>query len=300
MKSLIGILVLLAALPLATARAAEPWPARPITLVAPGGAGGTSDLFARILAEGLTRELGRNVIVENRPGAGLNIGFQAVAQAKPDGYTLLIGAAALGINPHLYKNLAYDPIRDLQPVRLIARLPNVVTVKGDSSLKSVAELIALLRASPGRFNYSSGGAGTVVHLSTEYFKSITGTDLVSVPYKSSALAASAVVSGDVLVAFENIPIVLPMVKGGKLRALAVTSAFRSSSLPDVPTVAESGLKDYEFTSWFGLLAPTGTPADVVKSSTRPRNDSLHRRRRRSACARLARSRPTRARKRSPG
>lgn len=264
MKNLIRILVLLAALPLATARAAEPWPARTITIVVPAPAGGTIDLFARLLTEALTRDLRGTVVVENRPGAGTNIGNQWVAQARPDGYTLLVGAAPLTINPHLYKSLAYDPIRDLQPVRLIARVPNAIVVKGDGPLKSVSELIEQVRANPGRFNYGSPGSGTSVHLATELFKSMTGTELVHVPYKSSPQSASAVLSGDVLVAFENMPIVLPLVKAGKLRALAVTGAARSPSLPDVPTVAEAGVKGYEVSAWFGLLAPARTPAEVVR------------------------------------
>jgi tripartite-type tricarboxylate transporter receptor subunit TctC len=262
-KSPIRVLVLLAALTLPAARAAEPWPARPITVVAPAGAGGTADLFARLVGEGLTRELGRPVLIENRPGAGTNIGNLSVAQAKPDGYTLLLGAATLAINPHLYKNLAYDPVRDFRPVRLVARMPNVVVVRGDGPLKSTADLIELARAHPGRFNYGSPGSGTSVHLATELFKSMTGIALVHVPYKSSALSAGAVLSGDVLVAFENMPVVLGLVKAGKLRALAVTSASRSSSLPEVPTVAEAGVKGYEVAAWFGLLAPAGVPPEVV-------------------------------------
>jgi tripartite-type tricarboxylate transporter receptor subunit TctC len=263
MKNVIRVLVLLTALPLGAPRAAEPWPARTITIVAPSAPAGTSDLFARLVAEGLARGLGRSVVVENRPGAGTNIGSQAVAQAKPDGYTLLIGAAALTINPHLDKNLGYDPIRDLRPVRLVARMPNVVVVKGEGPLKNASQLLEQVRANPGRFNYASPGSGTSVHLATELFKFMTGTELVHVPYKSSALSAGAVLSGDVLVAFENMPVVLGLVKAGKLRALAVTGAARSTSLPDVPTLAETTVKGYDVFTWFGLLAPAAIPRELV-------------------------------------
>ena len=244
--------------------AAQTWPERTITIVAPGGPGGTTDIFARLLAAGLPKALGQAVIVENRAGAGTNIGNQSVAQAKPDGYTLLIGAAALAINPHLYKALAYDPQRDLQPVRLIARIPNVVVVNAASPARTVKDLIDLLRRNPGKYNYASPGAGTTVHLGTELFKSLTATDFVGVPYRSSALSMSAVLGGEVLVAFENMPVVLPHVKAGTLRALAVTSASRSPNLPDVPTLAEAGVAGCEVTSWFGLVAPAGVPPDVIR------------------------------------
>ena len=253
----------LAALAIFPVAAQTTWPARTVTIVAPGGAGGTTDIFARLLAPVLAKDLGQSVVVENRPGGGLNIGFQWVAQAKPDGYTLLIGALALATNPHLYKTLSYDPQRDLQPVRLIARIQNVVAVNANSNVRSVADLIDLLRRNPGKYNYSAG-TGTAVHLGTELFKSMTSTDFVFVPYKSSAEAVTAVLSGDVLVAFENMPVVLPHVKAGKLRALAVTSASRSQDLPDVPTLAESGLAGFDVSSWFGLLAPAGTPPEVVR------------------------------------
>lgn len=242
---------------------AQSWPTKFVTIVAPGGPGGTTDIFARLLAVGLPKELGQAVIVENRAGAGTNIGSQYVAQAKPDGYTLLIGAAAVAVNPHLYKSLAYNPQRDLEPIRLIARIPNVIAVHANGP-RNLKELIELLRANPGKYNYASGGAGTMVHLGTELFKSMTQTDIVGVQYKSSALAVSAVLAGEVLVAFENIPVVLPHVKAGTLRALAVTANVRSKNLPDVPTLAEAGLTGYDVTSWFGLFAPTGTPSEAIK------------------------------------
>jgi tripartite-type tricarboxylate transporter receptor subunit TctC len=264
LNSLLRILAF-ALLPWVGAHAAEPWPARTIVLVAPAQAGGAIDLFARLSAEGLARELGRSVLVENRPGAGTNIGNQFVARALPDGHTLLLGAATLAINPHVYKGLAYDPMRDLLPVRLVARVPNVVVVSAGGSVSSVSELVRLARANPGRFNYSSPGPGTSVHLAAELFKAMTDTNLVHVPYKSSPASAAAVLAGEVLVAFENMPIVLGPVKAGKLRALAVTTAQRSSQLPDVPTLAEAGVKGYDVSAWFGLLAPAGTPPEIVRA-----------------------------------
>jgi tripartite-type tricarboxylate transporter receptor subunit TctC len=245
-------------------RAAEAWPTRTVTIVAPGPAGSTSDLFARLVADGLAKELGRAVIVENRPGAGTPLGAQVVARAKPDGHTLLIGAAALAIGPHVYRNIAFDPVRELQPVRVIAHFPNVVVVSGTGSIKSVTELVGVIRANPGRFNYASGAVGISEHLAGELFKSMTGTDIVHVPFKGSTDAAMAVVSGDALVDFANIAVVLPQVKAGKLRAIAVTSATRSSNLPDVPTVSEAGVRGYDVSTWFGLLAPAGTPPEIIR------------------------------------
>jgi len=258
----------IAAIALATASlhaaAAEPWPSRTITVVAPGAAGGTSDMFARLLADGLSKELGRAVIVENRDGVGTLLGSKAVAGAKPDGYTLLVGAAALTISPHVYKTIQLDPTRDLQPVRVLARFPNVVIVNAASPVSTMPQLMQQLRANPGRYNYSSGGIGISEHLSGELFKSMTGVDVVHVPFKNSTQSALAVVQGDAFVSFGNMAAVMPHIKGGKLRAVAVTSATRASSMPDVPTVAESGVPGYEVSTWFGLLVPAGTPPEIVR------------------------------------
>ena len=245
-------------------QAAQSWPARTITIVAPGAAGSTSDLFARLLADGLSKDLGRAVIVENRAGVGTLLGAQVVASAKPDGHTLLIGAAALAIGPHVYRNIEFDPVRDLQAVRVIARFPNVVVVNGNGAIKNVTELLEVIRANPGRFNYASGGVGISEHLAGELFKSMSGIEIVHIPFKSSVDAAMAVVTGDALVDFGNIAAVLPQVKAGRLRAIAVTSGTRSSSLPEIPTVSESGVSGYEVSTWFGLLAPAGTPPDVIR------------------------------------
>jgi tripartite-type tricarboxylate transporter receptor subunit TctC len=264
MNLILRSLACLAAVCALGSQAAESWPTRTVTIVAPGPPGSTSDLFARLVADGLAKELGRTVIVENRPGAGTLLGAQVVARAKPDGHTLLIGAAALAIGPHIYRNIAFDPIRELQPVRVIAHFPNVVVVSGAGSIKTVTELLDVIRANPGRYNYASGGVGISEHLAGELFKSMTGTDIVHVPFKGSTDAGLAVVTGDALVDFGNIAAVLPQVKAGKLRAIAVTSRTRSSSLPDVPTMSEAGVTGYDVSTWFGLLAPAATPPDVVR------------------------------------
>jgi tripartite-type tricarboxylate transporter receptor subunit TctC len=248
---------------LGPAFAAE-WPSKPITVVAPGNAGGTADTFARLLAQGLAKDLGRPVIVENRGGAGTLLGSQWVAKATPDGHTLLLGMAALAISPHMYKHMAVDPVRDFQPVRMLARSPNVVAVTPASPVHSVSQLVREARAHPKRFNYASGGVGISEHLSAELFVAMTGVELVHVPYKSSADSVMAVVAGDALVTFGNMAVALPQVKAGKLRAIAVTGTRRSSNLPDVPTVAEAGIGGYEVSTWFGLLAPAGTPPEVVR------------------------------------
>jgi tripartite-type tricarboxylate transporter receptor subunit TctC len=255
-----AVLVALSAVGL---QAADKWPMRTITIVAPGPAGSTSDIYARLVADGLSKELASSVIVENRSGVGTLLAAKMVAQAKPDGHTLLIGAAALAISPHVYKNMSIDPVRDFQTVRLIVRFPNVVVVASGSPVKSIEELLALVRANPGRYNFASGAVGISEHLAGELFKSMTNTDLVHVPFKGSADAAMSVVTGDALVAFGNMSVVLPHVKGGKLRAIAVTSATRSSTLPEVPTVAEAGVGGYEVSTWFGLLAPAGTSPEVI-------------------------------------
>jgi tripartite-type tricarboxylate transporter receptor subunit TctC len=257
-------LLMIGAIAATTVVRADAWPTRPLTIIAPAAPGGTSDLFARLLAEGLARELGQNVIVDNRPGAGTNIGNQAVARAAPDGYTLLLGMTTLAVNPHLYKDLPYDPQRDLKPIRLLGQMHNVVVVPATSSVTTLKSLIGEAQARPGAMNYASPGKGTSVHLATELFKSMSATDMMHVPYKSSALSAAAVMSGETHVAFENMPVVLGAVKAGRLRAIAVTGAKRSANLPDVPTVAEAGLAGYEVTGWFGLVAPAATPPEIVR------------------------------------
>lgn len=237
---------------------------RPLTIVAPGNAGGTADIFARLMAEGLSRELGHPAIVENRGGAGTLLGSYAVARALPDGNTLLVAAAALTISPHLYKTPAVDPTRDFQPIRTIARFPNVLVVQPDVPVKTVRDLVAMARSKPGQINYSSGGVGISEHLSGELFQSLTSTRLNHVPYKSSAASVLAVVTGETLATFANLAVALPQIRAGKLRPLAVTGGERSPSLPEIPTMAEAGVEGYEVSTWFALLGPAGMPPDVVR------------------------------------
>jgi tripartite-type tricarboxylate transporter receptor subunit TctC len=264
MRRLIRTLVVVLASAAPGLQAADAWPTRTVTLVAPSGPGGTSDIFARMLADRLAKDLGRAVIVENRAGVGTLLGAQAVARARPDGYTLLVGAAALTIGPHLLKDMAIDPVRDFAPVRVIARFPNLLIVPDASAVKSVPELLARARAEPGKLVVSSGGVGISEHLSAELFQSMTRTSLVHVPYKSSAESVTAVVSGDAQLSFANMLAAVPAVKAGRVRPIAVTGPARSPFLPDVPTVAEAGVAGFEVLTWFGLLAPAGTPPAIVR------------------------------------
>ena len=230
----------------------------------PFAAGGATDVLARLVGERLTATLGQQVVVDNRPGAGGNIGSDVVARAEPDGYTILMGAVGThAINPSLYPKMPYDPVKDFAPVTLVASVPNVLVVNPEVPANSVQELIDLAKAKPGELNFASSGNGTSIHLSGELFKAMTGTDIVHVPYKGSGPAVTDLLGGQVQMMFDNMPSSLPHVKAGKLRALGVTSAKRSPALPEVPTIAEAGVPGYDATSWFGILAPAGTPEPVV-------------------------------------
>jgi tripartite-type tricarboxylate transporter receptor subunit TctC len=255
--------ILLAAF--ATVALAQSWPSRPVKWIVPFAAGGTTDILARIIGEKLAVALGQPVVVENRPGAGGGVGADQVAKAAPDGYTIMGGTISThAINASLYKNLPYDPVRDFAPITLIVRLPNMLVVNPDVPAKDVRELIALLKANPGKYTFASSGNGTSQHLSGELFKSMTGVEMQHIPYKGSPPALQDVVSGQVTMTFDNITTAWPLVKGGKLRALAVTTAKRSPIAPDVPTLAEAGLAGYEIGSWQGVFAPAGVPAEIVK------------------------------------
>jgi tripartite-type tricarboxylate transporter receptor subunit TctC len=259
-----------AALPLAVS-AQGAWPQKPVRIVVPFAAAGTTDILARAIAPELQRVFGQSFVVDNKPGAGGNSGAAEVSKAAPDGYTLLMGTVGThAINVSLYPRLPYDPVKDFVPVTLVAGVPNVVVVSPQLAqrhhLETVADLVRALKANPGRFNMASSGNGTSIHLAGELFKSMTGTFMVHIPYRGSGPALIDLMAGNMDVMFDNLPSAMPHIKSGKLRALAVTSATRSAALPDLPTVAEAGgpaLKGYEASSWFGLLAPAGTPADVV-------------------------------------
>ena len=253
------VLMLVAAL-----SSAQTYPTKPIRLVVPFPPGGATDILARDVAQKLTEAWGQSVIVDNRPGAGGNIGSELVAKSAPDGYTLEMGTVGThAINASLYAKMPYDHVKDFTPVILVAGVPNVLVVTPSLPVSSVAELIAYAKANPGKLNFASSGNGTSIHLSGELFKVMAGVQMTHIPYKGSAPALQDLIAGQVQLMFDNLPPSLPQIKAGKLRALAVTSLARAPALPDVPTLAESGLPGFEASSWFGILAPAGTPAPIV-------------------------------------
>ncbi|ALM82914.1 tripartite tricarboxylate transporter substrate binding protein [Bordetella sp. N] len=248
----------------APATAAGHYPSNPIRIIVPFAAGGTSDLVTRILAQAMGTELNVPVIIDNRPGAGGNIGSELVARAAPDGYTLLMGTVAThGINASLYKSMPFDPVKDFAPVSLVASTPSVLEVNPKLPVKSVAELIAYAKAHPGALYFGSAGNGSSHHLAGELFDSMAGVKMTHVPYRGTAAAVTDTIGGQVQVIFDTLPSAMPYVKSGQLRALAVTSTNRDPALPDLPTLAEAGLPGYEVGSWYGLLAPAGTPPSIV-------------------------------------
>jgi tripartite-type tricarboxylate transporter receptor subunit TctC len=226
--------------------------------------GGGTDIIARMLAEKFSEAFKQSFVVENRPGASNTIAADLTAKAPPDGYTLLMGTVGThAINASLYAKMPYDHVKDFAPVILVAGVPNVLVVHPSVPANNVQELITYIKANPGKVNFASSGSGTSIHLAGELFKTMAGVSMTHVPYKGSAPAVTDLIGGQVQLMFDNLPSALPQIKAGKLRALAVTSAQRASALPDVPTVAEAGLPGFDATSWFGLLAPAGTPKDVV-------------------------------------
>jgi tripartite-type tricarboxylate transporter receptor subunit TctC len=244
---------------------AQAWPSKPIKWVVPFAPGGTTDILARTVGEKLALALGQPVVIENKPGAGGGVGAEFTAKAAPDGYTIMGGTISThAINASLYKSLPYDPVKDFVAITLIARVPNMLVINPEVPAKDVKELIALLKANPAKYSFASSGNGTSQHLSGELFKAMSGTDMQHIPYKGSPPALQDVVGGQVTMTFDNITTAWPLAKAGKLRALAVTTARRSSIAPDVPTLAESGLPGFEVGSWQGVFAPAGTPPEIVK------------------------------------
>ena len=247
------------------------WPVKPVRIVVPFAPGGTTDILARAMATELTKSFGQSFIVENRAGAGGNVGADAVAKSAPDGYTILMGTVGThGINKALYATMSFDPVRDFAPITLVAGVPNIMVVNAEKAsrlkINSVQDFIKYAKANPGKLNMASSGNGTSIHLAGELFKSMSGTYMVHFPYRGSSPAMLDMVGGSMDVMFDNLPSAMPQIKAGKLKALAVTSAQRSAAVPDVPTLEESGgpaLKGYEASSWFGLLAPAGTPPEIV-------------------------------------
>jgi tripartite-type tricarboxylate transporter receptor subunit TctC len=246
---------------LAPAALAQNWPSRPIKLIVSFPPGGLIDNMARLIAPRLAQELGQPIVVDNKPGAGGNLGAGEVSRAAPDGYTLLMASPPLTINPALYKKLPYEP-RNIAPIGLLGRVPNVLVVSAASGIQSVAELTARAKARPGELNYASNGNGTSLHLSAELYKNQAGVFVTHIPYRGAAAGLTAVIAGEVSFMFDNLPSALGLIQSGRLRALAVTTAQRSSVLPQVPTMEEAGVKGYQVSAWFGLAAPAGLPAPV--------------------------------------
>ena len=259
----------LACLAVLPAAAQGTWPTKPVRIVVPFAAGGTTDILARAVAPELSKAFGQQFIVDNRAGAGGNVGADIVAKSAPDGYTLLMGTVGThGINRALYEKLPYDPIKDFAPITLVAGVPNVMVMQTEKArtlgINNVADFIKYAKANPGKVNMASSGNGTSIHLAGELFKSMSGTYMVHFPYRGSGPALLDMVGGTMDVMFDNLPSSMPQIKAGKLKALAVTSAKRSDALPDVPTIEQAaGLKGFDASSWFGLLAPAGTPPDIV-------------------------------------
>jgi len=257
-----GLALLFAALTATTQ--AQTFPSKPIRLICPFPPGGAVDIASRAIAAEMSKTLGQQVTVENRPGAGGNIGGAEVARAAPDGYTMLMTTSGIqAINPVLYPKMQYDPNKDLAPVSVLVSLANVLVVNPAVKANSVAELVALAKSQPGKMTFASSGSGTSIHMSAELFKQLTKIDIVHVPYKGSAPALTDLIGGQVNLMFDNIPSALPHIKAGRLHALATTGARRDPTLPDLPTVAEAGVKGYESGVWFGLAVPAGTPKEII-------------------------------------
>ncbi|ARO31642.1 bordetella uptake domain-containing protein [Rhizobium sp. NXC14] len=269
------ILGLTAMLGFSSSAVAADFPDRPITMVVPFAAGGSTDVVARIVAQKMSEDLGQQVIVQNVAGAGGNLGAGNVARAEPDGYTILMGTVAThALNPLILKSTPYDPEKDFAPVSLLVVVPNVLVVNPELPAKTVQELVALLKAEPDRYSYASSGNGTPLHLSGELFKSMAGVSMQHIPYKGAGPALNDVIGNQVPIMFDNLPSSSSHIKAGTLRALAVTTAERAPSFPDVPTIAESGIPGYETYTWNALFAPANTPGEVVTRLNASANKAL--------------------------
>ncbi len=242
---------------------AQAWPAKPVTLVVPFPPGGTTDVLARALADRLQAALGQPVVVESKPGAGATLGADLVAKSRPDGYTLLMGAVHHTIASSVYRKLPYDFAKDFAPVSTVALVPNVLVVNANNPAKNVAELVAQAKAAPEKLSYGSNGNGTAQHLIGTQFENLTGTRIGHIPYKGSGPLTTDLIGGQITMSFDTVTPVLPHIKAGKLRALAVTTGQRSSALPEVPTLEEAGVKGIATGTWFGVLAPAATPREIV-------------------------------------
>jgi tripartite-type tricarboxylate transporter receptor subunit TctC len=263
--ALAGALSCLAATAAPAASPADTYPSRIVKMIVPFPAGGTTDIFARHIGDRLAKAFGHNFVIDNRGGAGGNIGSDAVAKADPDGYTLLVGTVGThAINSSLYTRMTFDPLKDFAPVAYLAGVPNIMEVNPKTvKATTVEEFIAEAKAAPKKLSFASSGNGTSIHLSGEMFKQMTGVELVHVPYRGSAPAVNDLIAGQVDLMFDNLPSSIEQVRGGNMRAIAVTSAKRSVALPDVPTIAESGLPGFDASSWFAIFAPAKTPPEIV-------------------------------------
>ena len=243
---------------------AQAYPAKSIRLIIPFAPGGTNDIVGRLIGQKLGEIVGQQVVPDNRGGAGGTIGMELAAKAAPDGYAIVIGhIGTLAVNPTLYSKLSYDPVKDLAPITLVSKLPNLMAVNPTVPARTVMEFIALAKSRPGKLSYGSGGTGGAGHLATEYFRLLTGIDLVHVPYRGTGLAVVDVISGQLDMVMAGVPAIVPHTRTGKLRALGVSGLARLSILPNIATIAESGAPGYEATQWYGILAPAGTPAAVI-------------------------------------
>ena len=269
------LLLAAAALGAVPALQAQSWPARPVHLVVPFTPGGSSDILGRAIAQKLQEAWGQPVVIDNVPGAGGSLGADRVAKAAPDGYTLLMGHIGnLAVAPSIYPKLPYDPVQHFAPVAWVANVPNVLAVHPSVPAQTLPELMALAKSRPGQLNYGTGGNGSAAHLATEYLKLESKTFMVHVPYRGTAPAVTDLIAGQIQLVFTGGPAVIPFVKSGQLRALAVSSRRRLEALPQVPTVAESGYKDFEADQWYGVVAPAGTPREIVLKLNAQINQAL--------------------------
>lgn len=257
------VLLAVAACAAPAALAQERWPAKPVRMVVPFAPGGSTDVLARLVGQKLSERWGQPVVIENKAGAGGNLGADAVAKSAPDGYTLLMASGSIAINPSIYKKMPFDTRKDLVAITNVAGGPMLVVVPDRSPARSIKELIALAKDKPGKLNFGSAGVGSQVHLAGENFANVAGIEITHVPYKGEAVAYNDLIAGQIDLMVGNFAAASALVGPGRLRALAVTSKERAPQMPDIPTVAESGLPGFENTGWFGLFAPAGTPADVI-------------------------------------
>ena len=276
-RRLFSLALLAASLPLAALAqtGASAYPNKPIRMVVPFTPGGSTDIMGRTIGQQLTKDWGQAVVIDNVPGAGGSIGADKVAKAPADGYTLLMGhIGTLAVTPSLYPKLPYDPVKAFAAVAWVARVPNVLVVHPSLPVKTVQELVAYAKANPGKINYGSGGNGSAAHIATEYLKLQSGTQMQHVPYKGTAPAVNDLVAGQIQLMFTGVPAVMAQVKAGQLRALAVSSPHRVKAVPDLPTVAESGFPGFEADQWYGVVAPAGTPPEIIAKLNQQINKSL--------------------------